>query len=129
MSEFLGANNMTKATEPSHGIFWVLAETETELTAQNIFCVAEAYSENGDKTIFNHKRVWQTVERKVTNGKPYNYYPRGRVEIKNGKATVWLNGNILHLSDEIIKIFALSTLSQVRIKEDGSEHYKCHFDW
>lgn len=39
-----------------------------------------------------------------------------------------MNGNILELADEIKKIYGLSQLSSVRVKEDGSSHYKCHLD-
>ena len=31
---------------------------------------------------FNHKAEWSKLPKSVTNGQPYNYYPRGRVEIK-----------------------------------------------
>ena len=27
----------------------------------------------------------------ITKNKPYNYYPRGRVEIKNGKVSIYMN--------------------------------------
>ena len=40
---------------------------------------------------FNHKAEWSKLPKSVTNGQPYNYYPRGRVEIKNNKAKVYLN--------------------------------------
>ena len=43
---------------------------------------------------FNHKLEWNKLPRSVTGGKPFNFYPRGRVEIKNGKATIWLNPSL-----------------------------------
>lgn len=116
------------ATPPCYGIFWAISETESELTADNLYCVIEPYMGESDKEIFNHKRHWQTLDRKITHSKPFDYYPRGRVEIRNGKATVWLNDNVLHLADRIIEIYGVKNLPQVRVKVDGSNHYKCHFD-
>lgn len=82
-------------------------------------------SEFGDK--FNHKHEWKQLSRKVTRGYPYNYYPRGRVEIKNGKATVFLNPTINKecIIRRIIDVFGLMTedLTEVIIKNDGSNHY------
>ena len=81
-----------------------------------------------DGMTYNHKETWKTLPKEITRGRPFDYYPRGRVEIANGKATIWMNGNILELADEIKKIYGLSQLSSVRVKEDGSSHYKCHLD-
>ena len=39
----------------------------------------------------NHKAEWSKLPKSVTNGQPYKYYPRGRVEMKNHKAKVYLN--------------------------------------
>lgn len=124
------SRNSDMLNSPHYGIFWVIAETATELTADNLYCVTEPYKadDSGDKEIFNHKRYWSTLDRKITHGKPFDYYPRGRAEIRHGNATVWLNDNILHLADKIIEIYGLSDLPQVRVKVDGSNHYKCHFD-
>lgn len=62
---------------------------------------------------------------KITQGKPYNYYPRGRVEIKNGKATVYLNPalNTNEITQNIKAEFGLSDIKTV-FKSDGSEHYR-----
>lgn len=40
---------------------------------------------------FNHKAEWENLPKSVTGGKPYHYYPRGRVEVKRDKAIVYLN--------------------------------------
>ena len=57
--------------------------------------VPQYSSKHGDN--FNHKREWARYGDKL----PYNYYPRGRIEVKNGR----------------IKIFASSVIV-------GSEEYK-----
>lgn len=36
----------------------------------------------------NHKKIWSELPRRVTQGKAYNYFPRGRVEIRKGKAII-----------------------------------------
>ena len=30
---------------------------------------------------FNHQAAWRTLSKRETENKPYDYYPRGRVEI------------------------------------------------
>ena len=122
----------------SRGIFWVLADTEDELSPAHILMFAKGCDMDGipvdfielnssDGMSYNHKATWRALPKKTTHGKPFDYYPRGRVEIRNGKATIWLNANILHLADEIKRLFGLNGIP-VSVREDGSEHYKCHFD-
>lgn len=129
---------MTQTNGLSRGIFWVVADVEEELTAANILAFAKRCDTDGnladlegltsaDGTSYNHKATWQALPKKTTRGKPFDYYPRGRVEIRNGKATIWLNANILHLTDEVKRLFGLNGIV-VKVKEDGSKHYKCHFD-
>ena len=36
----------------------------------------------------NHRRFWKTLPHSLTGGMPYNYFPRGRVELRHGKAVV-----------------------------------------
>lgn len=78
---------------------------------------------------FNHRLEWERIDRKITNGQSFNYYPRGRVAIKNSKATVFLNPilNKEYIVSKVIDEFGLrvTELTDVRIKSDGSNHY--HF--
>lgn len=126
------------AKDLSRGIFWVIAESEEELIDKNIFDIhimcspdgipSQEYSFNSKNgETYNHKATWSRLDKSITKGKPFDYYPRGRVEIRNGKATIWMNGNILHLADDIKLKYGLVSIP-VQVKEDGSEHYKCHFD-
>lgn len=82
---------------------------------------------SADGTGYNHNATWSTLPKSLTHGNPFDYYPRGRVEIRNGKATVWLNENLLPLSDEIVRLFGLESVT-VTVRVDGSRHYRCHFD-
>ncbi len=63
---------------------------------------------------FNHKEEWKIFEAMPGGeyrGLPYNYYPRGRVEIKNKKATVYLNPVICN---EYIKQLILEEFGLIR---------------
>lgn len=33
---------------------------------------------------YNHKKSWDKYDRSITNGKEFDFFPRGRIEIKNG---------------------------------------------
>lgn len=119
------------------GIFWV-ADFESDhphLITAAAQCDADGKSVSSveysskSKNSFNHKTEWQKLPKTVTKGLPYNYYPRGRVEIKNKRATVFLNPDINTAATvkKIIDFFDLETsngLISVKIKSDGSKHYQ-----
>jgi len=79
---------------------------------------------------YSHERSWSLVNDylpKKLRDKPWNYYPRGRVEITNGKATVYFNPVLLENPDfesSIIYEFELKEIP-VRFIPDFSNHYKC----
>lgn len=78
---------------------------------------------------FNHKAEWTRLNKSVSQGKTFNYYPRGRVEIKNGKATVFLHPDINtdRILRKIVDVFELTAnngLKSISFKSDGSEHYR-----
>jgi len=86
---------------------------------------------------YNHKITWETeiMNKHVHepyNQNPYNYYPRGRVEISNRRAVIFLNPHINQpgIVDEIKLKFGLGSheISKIRIVEDGSVSYKCFLD-
>ena len=88
-------------------------------------------SKNNDN--YNHKLVWADLTSKETGGKPFDYYPRGRVEISNGKAIIYANPNVC--SAELVyclkKFFNLTShngINSVRLIPDFSDHYKCYLD-
>jgi hypothetical protein len=63
------------------------------------------------------------IEKSINNR--YNYYPRGHVVVRNGKATIFLNQHIA--IDEVItavnQVFGLDT---PKVHAEGGEHYKCY---
>lgn len=73
---------------------------------------------------YNHKKLWEFVKLKGCN-KSYNYYLRGRVEIINKrKIVIYMNPNINSNYIEDVKN-NFEILSNVCIRYDYSEHYKC----
>ena len=115
------------------GIFWDI----TDQHCLQLVCVecdengnaledVEYSSKSGEN--FNHKAEWAKLPRSVTGGHDFDYYPRGRVEIKNGKATLWIPPS-LESAVEVIKTEFGLTFSDVdfEYKLDHSLHYdpKC----
>ena len=105
------------------GIFWIV---EGKLLAVP-FKEGDVYglSKSGDN--YNHKLKWPDV-RPAGCRKPYNYYPRGRVQYTNkGKPLIYMNK---HVNEKFIKeIMAAFELDEEPLIDiDGSDHYKCYLD-
>ena len=76
---------------------------------------------------------WNRLPSQLTHSQSYNNYPRGRVEISNGVAKIFLNGNINYqeVIDFIVDEFNLTThngVKKVTVIEDNSKHYLCYLD-
>lgn len=124
------------------GIFWIVNLDDYSLNSN--YCFLIPTNLNGDNienvdvnaksgTTFNHERTWNSLPRKLTQGEKYNYFPRGRVEINHGKAIIYANPHICNneLKNFIIDGFNLNKhngISEIIVKADGSEHYKCFLD-
>lgn len=117
------ANILGVAKIASRGVFWIVND---ELLA---FPFSDEITDGIAKSgkTYNHKKLWQYVKPKGCN-KPYNYYPRGRVEITNkGKPIIYMNPNVddSYLS-EIRTEFGL--WEEPKVQYDNSSHYKCYLD-
>lgn len=111
------------AKEPTRGVFWVI---DDELLAfPFIDYDTQGVAKSGNT--YNHKKLWPDVKPKGCN-KPYNYYPRGRVDFSNkGKPIVYMNPNVPDGLISDIKVeFGLREAPIVRY--DNSQHYKCYLD-
>ena len=110
--------------KPKRGVFWLIEEGEL-LAFPYEDGEMIGLSKSGDN--FNHKLLWDHVKPRGCN-KPFDHYPRGRVEISNkGKPIVYMNPNIGE--DAIKLIMAAFELQEAPvIHYDGSEHYKCYLD-
>lgn len=111
------------AKEMSRGVFWIIND---ELLA---FPFTDEYSEGIAKSgnTYNHKKLWNEIKPKGCN-KPYNYYPRGRVEISNkGKPIIYMNPNV---DDSFIPLIRteFGLRESPTIRYDNSQHYKCYLD-
>jgi hypothetical protein len=74
----------------------------------------------------NHRRFWETLPHSLTCGMPYNYFPRGRVELRHGKAVVYLNPSLCtpEIDARIRHAFSLPDEMPLSFKADGSRHYR-----
>ena len=115
------------------GIFWI--KPDGELLVLKVKCDSfgnllenvspDMLSKNGGN--FNHKNAWNVLSKSVTDNKEYNFYPRGRAEIRNGKAVIFTNYITDELKQKIIDAFYLSAengIEQVIFKTGNSAHYK-----
>ena len=140
---------MSKNHDLCAGIFWIITDDcdldEYMLLSFEIACdvfgnpsgthTIELNAKSGNT--YNHRKIWENEIKNKPIHKPYNkmdynYYPRGRVEIANNKATIFLNPRIFEplIINEIEKRFGLtqSVISEKRVIADGSAHYKCWLD-
>ncbi len=111
------------------GIFWLV---EDEFICVSVECDADGTatepvtysSKSGDN--FNHRLEREKIPRSVTRGKAFDYYPRGRVEVKNGRATLWIAPSFNNESDikRIKSLFGLGESTvKLEVKVDSSPHY------
>ena len=107
----------------SRGVFW---EVDDQLLAYPFYNDAvDGIAKSGNT--FNHKKLWQFIN-PTRSSVPYNYYPRGRVEItRNGKAVIYMNPNI---SSDMISVIRkeFGIREEPKIVYDYSDHYKCYLD-
>ena len=125
------------------GIFWIVDLENLDNNRNYCFKIpSDVYGNPIDDNLdlnakrgstYNHKLVWDRLSRKLTRGKQYNYYPRGRIEIHNGVAKIFLNGNINRedVVDFLISEFNIiphNGVKNIKIIEDNSQHYLCYLD-
>ena len=134
---------LTEDSELYKGIFWIVDDDNIYLNSNYCFKIpSDIHGNSTDGTLelnaksgstYNHKLVWRGLTKKQTKGKSYNYFPRGRVEIHNGVAKIFLNGNIntVEVLDFLIDEFNLNShngIKDIKVIEDNSKHYLCHLD-
>ena len=117
------------------GVFWIADDSEKYVFRipcdRNGNVIGEtAYPLNSkDGSNYNHKNLWAALPKALTLGHPFDYFPRGRVEIRNAKATVYLNPDIntQKIQSLIVRCFGLTeenAIRSVRFVSDGSTHYQ-----
>lgn len=117
------------------GVFWITKERDERYlfripcdTQGNIVGSSDYPLCSKDGTNYNHKLLWEMLPKSLTANKPFDYYPRGRVEIRNEKAIVYLNPDINTAATQqfIVSQFGLvesNGITSVRFVSDGSRHY------
>jgi len=131
------------------GIFWIITETneleDFHLLMFGITCdeygnitdapVIQPNSKSGKS--YNHKTTWEaevigSAAYNPYNKNPFDYYPRGRVEIAKKRAVIYMNPNINKpiIIEEIKARFGLgcNLITKIRIIADNSLHYRCFID-
>jgi hypothetical protein len=127
----------------SKGIFWMICGEDIQdcsLISIPMCCDRSGVPDreqsiemnSKDGTSLTHKNTWSLVVQKnrFLRGYSWNYFPRGRVEIVNNVARVFLNSNILRWDNaktEIIKGFYLYDID-TRFIVDNSSHYSSFLD-
>ena len=117
------------------GLFWLI---KNDVGEDILLCVVEPFNTDDnvvklEEQKMNHERTWLMLDKRITRSKPYNYFPRGRVEIKREKAVVYLNPilNDERVLNQLIDVFGLkeeNAISKITIKNDNSWHYRYLID-
>ena len=138
------------------GIFWVICSYEfingkltVDLSDYKLLSILIPCDEDGcvidcSSALLNskkgnsitHKAAWNTTiitdreYSRLPRRYSYNYFPRGRVEITNGKAVIFLNPCIHHdfIISDIIEKFGIGAAKSIKIIADNSSHYACFQD-
>ena len=116
----------------SEGLFWVICDmSDNKINWGEDWSLYVVHFIDGSNT--SHKNAWARVRYHMNmEGDKrfkcdYNYYPRGRVVVRNDKATVYLNRHIA--TDEVLaKVNNTFGLTAPKIHAEGGEHYKCFID-
>jgi len=133
---------LNESTELYSGIFWIKDLENIYNNEDLCFLIPSDSYGNVDTTLdlnaksgltYNHERVWNNLPKTLTDGKSFDYYPRGRVQINHGTAIIYLNPNInTEKVQEFIKntyhLIPYNGINKIRFISDGSEHYKCYLD-
>lgn len=102
------------------GPFWIISDSFCEECNMISFPVPF-----DDKNTPSHKEVWKDVCGN-NKSKAWNYYPRGRVEIRRNKAIVFANPMCFKYSGFEIELRRNFDLKEINIvfKFDNSHHYQ-----
>ena len=110
------------------GMFWLICNMSE--TAINWNEVWELYTVFAKSDSISHKDAWRQVaqnENEQFRHLEYDFYPRGRVVIRNCRATVYLNRNIIE--DGVLEaIKDAFCITEFKTHAEGGKHYRCYID-
>ena len=125
-------------TELGKGLFWFIVGVDGESYILNfkMACFRDGVTIEEMETGvcktdgISHKAAWEKLKKdQNTKNKPYNYFPRGRVQIKKGVATINLTPELSHgnFIQGLIASFGLTAengISKIKVKPNHSRNYK-----
>lgn len=123
---------LNESLNPCKGIFWFTPDNDYQIIYLDVPTDSTFIGNSKNGLTYTHEKTWKylvTNQPNYIKNKPWNYYPRGRVELINMTARVFLNPNINieKCQKEIIDKFNLRSIF-VKFISDGSNHYKCYLD-
>ena len=103
------------------GLFWIIGKNKADLYRGNFETIA-CFERDAE-----HVNVWERIkqQRPSFHGLGYEYFPRGRVWIKNGTAIVFFNPVLLNptVIKKIKEIFELPEKAEV-ISDNSVQNQK-----
>lgn len=126
------------------GPFWIVADSIKDLRLGKYKIVGEKYlcdfngnfvSDNApSRSMMTHKKLWRDkyANELNCNDKPYNYYPRGRVEVWDGQAYIFVHSsmNFEPLIGNLIHEYGLDKLDDESLVEVVENDYQgSHYDY
>lgn len=130
---------LSEDRDPSKGVFWFICTvSDGQLKFEEILALPIPCRGDDIGIIYNsrkgnshtHKNSWGelVLRRKSLRKLPWNYFPRGRVEIFGNQVRIFMNPIITEFEDYlgIIKLeFNIPGYLEVREIIDNSNHYRC----
>lgn len=117
------------------GVFWIIADSVEDIFNDKFSIIGDKVlvDYNGklqqqyNSSYWTHKQIWDKTYKAKYNNVPYNYYPRGRVVIRNGKAWINLPREVYlpQIIDAVVAEYNLNKLQIEHSVKDDSEnqHY------
>lgn len=137
-SEFADFEDEQAKTDLGKGLFWLVRTKQGsfQILCCKLLCFRDGVTIEEVETGFcendgiSHKDAWDKMQKDdTTKNKPYNYFPRGRVEIKKGKAIIYANpvlcnDSVINRIKESFGLTLSNGINKIKIKADNSRHYQ-----
>lgn len=107
-----------------YGLFWVMPG-EYGYETPVVVPLKKEYTGESDLEKYTHRKCWNELNKSNTNGFKFDYYPRGRVQIRKGTVKVFLNPDINRKAviRKIAELFDLD-MDITKFISDGTSHYR-----
>ncbi len=117
-----------KAAEENNGIFWVIDDELYAFPFYDELPTSQTSGISNSGLTFNHRRLWEDVAPRKYKNKPFDYFPRGRVEFKSDGTPV------IYMSPDIDESYVRDIKREFGLRQepvvnyDHSRHYMNHLD-